>query len=152
MAEQSFKEKQPVIDLEIHALQCSEVSADLCWSPQHPTTPSHMLRAVTQEGGIFLYLHEGICCRHFSQCPSFQLWLLECSSPPFYQKWGELGIGESCKVMYIALGLCWGHRHNLLSALLPWLGVAVITWELKHSARSLGDSEEVDIPKITACI
>lgn len=159
MAEQSLKEKQSVADLEICALQCSEVSTGLFWNPQRPTIPSHMLRAVAQKGGIFLHLHEGTCYCHLSQYVSFQFWLLQCSaSLTPYQQWGELGTGESCRVMYITLGVCWGHQHNLLSVdLVPWLGVVVITWELKHSAgvfkykRSVGDSEEVDIPKITAC-
>lgn len=75
---------------------------------------------------------------------------VQCSSPPSNQKWGELGTGESCKVMAITLGLCWGHQYNLLSVVLVlWLGMALITWELKHSARSIGDPEEVGIPRIT---
>lgn len=72
--------------------------------------------------------------------------------PPCPQKWGELGMRQSWRVMWMTLGVCWGHQHNLLAvASVPWLGMAVITWEFKHSARPMGDSEEVDIPKITAC-
>lgn len=48
------------------------------------------------------------------------------------------------------------HFGNVLGAseqplsvdLVPWLGMAVATWELKHSAGSVADSEEVHIPKL----
>lgn len=38
----------------------------------------------------------------------------------------------------------WGHQHNLLF-------IASVLQILKHSARSMGDSETVDILQITAC-
>lgn len=106
----------------VRALQFPEASAVLWSSPQHPTAPSLILRAVAQEGGIFLHLHEEThCCLNahpssFSCC-SAMLISSFCIKSEVSRVW------ESNKVMHMCVSVS-GGINTICSPLLQFLSWA----------------------------